>query len=301
MGQKGRKSKKSSQANSKQIEEQSHAVREEIRKQLEEKASKIGVSTATKVSGGIRMNRPKKFGHDNLINQKKLLDNFLSKYRYINVNNPIQRIGIFLMNQKQITIQTPNQNPSAKFSHIRYLQEFNCFVIDLHNQKIEETLFTESPPTIGERIAKRQERKFKEEIVKKCKLFKENVASVIFDLPSEFWQFMNPELYVLDKCYYVLFADMQVGRKMTPEEAAAREALKEISTEKEEIPNLVSITPEDNIEEHANLSDTNLQEAGFAEEDIQIVMQESHINRSAAIEALQKHNGDIVNAIMGLL
>ena len=55
---------------------------------------------------------------------------------------------------------------------------------------------------------------------------------------------------------------------------------------------------EGEAKEEAGGDDENVDESGLEAKDIELVVSQTNVSRGAAVKALKKHNGDIVNAIM---
>lgn len=327
MGKKGKKPKQSKAVKQNAIQEENKELTEkqiQKKKEIDEKIEKLKAKNpVVKLSGGVRYNRKiNKIGDRS---DTRRVDQFLKKFPYLNVNNKINRIGIFLMNHKQITITEPNKHVTNNFSKLRYLRDFNCFFLERYGQQITEAEFTEKPEAGAVRIPNRNEKKFKQEVVKRLGMTKEpEVASLIFDLEKEFWQLSQPELYSIGKSHYVIFGDLNVGQKVPPgqqeeqqlekttfqqddgsipEDLAAefKKQMEEIKMLEESLSNPTkglpnNIADPEEVEPEITPPDTG----DLPEDDIQLIMNESNVSRGVAIKALKDADGDIVNAIMAL-
>lgn len=252
--------------------------------------------TSARIVGGVRV-KPKIVSK--AVNHNQVtLDRILSKMPFTNVNQPIEKIEIYLMDQQKITIDHPIPGGITGHSKLRYLEKFNCFILNLSDQNVvKETLDEElKNPVIG-RVVNRPERKFKDELAKKCQMKKgPPVAQIDFTMPGVTWKLFGPELYSIGNSYYVMFGQIQITR---PEELVAQEEFAKATQIEDQVENNISEVREEVVPESKDQPVTEVVPES-EEQDIQMIMQESGVSREKASEALATH-GDMVDALMSLM
>jgi len=97
---------------------------------------------------------------------------------------------------------------------------------------------------------------------------------------------------------YIIFGEAKIeDLNQNPAINAAKQFEKEASTAKDDIPELVE---SDATEKKPEGPEEPVDETGVEAKDIELVMAQANVSRSAAVKALKKTKGDIVNAIMEL-
>lgn len=76
------------------------------------------------------------------------------------------------------------------------------------------------------------------------------------------------------------------------------EAFKQM--QQQQVPVAEAQQPATIAEEPEEAADGDVSEAGVEQKDIDLVMEQAHVTRAKAVQALKKNNNDIVNAIMDL-
>ncbi len=101
---------------------------------------------------------------------------------------------------------------------------------------------------------------------------------------------------------YIIFGEAKIeDLSSNPAINAAKQFERPLSTEQgkdEDVPELVEAQPVSKKKEEPADSNEPVDETGIEAKDIELVMSQANVGRSAAVKALKKANGDIVNAIM---
>ena len=263
----------------------SYQISEDELEKIQNSIKNKGLKTAIKMEGGVRTSTNSIKKNEYYKNRRNLFS-VIGNLPFINVNNKINKIGIFLENQEQITIYQPNQKneKTGKFDKIKFFEKENCLIVDLKTQKIEKNKFTEQPDriTIRQSISKKEE-KLKKDLIKKANmtLFQFRPVTILFDLYQEYWNIDQPELYSIGKSFYVIFGNIQYRKKESqlPQNIEENQKELQMNYQLDEI-----VIPSGN---HP-----------YPREDIISVIKEAKVTFEEALEGLEKNKGDVVDTII---
>jgi hypothetical protein len=199
---------------------------------------------------------------------RKKVDEVLRGHICIRLNNTIERIEVKFTNDVRLTIDNPQNGEK-----LRLFTKERCFMID-HTGFKKENWYNRvgegvqaAVVDVVDRYGNHDERRLKEALITKCGMTKMlwPVSSIIFRIDNkngskENWSITEPEMYEIDRQFYVIFGGFRMYRGKDEDSAVVWKA--PITTKQsdsyERNPNPIDVTKVDNSDKRKEIMKTRV-------------------------------------------